>query len=869
MKTEFDSQLLSNSCDDVNIEDIWLRITFCSQYMYLYAVYIPPKMTCETYQNVFEKIELSVVEMGLDRRFVFVGDFNIPGLMNIGKNNNLTQIENMYIQFINFLGMTQFNNILNNLNRILDLVISNCDIDLEKCDWCLVEEHADHPPLFFQIKLHSMSRKPTKTFNAQYNYKKADFLKFYYLLNQVDWTELTIEIDINIVTQKFYKILYGIIDQCVPLARQKSKIYPPWYTKEIILDIQKKDKSRKNYKKFNREYYLQTFVYLRSKIKRDVKAAHAQYIQRIEQNVQADSTEFWRFAKNMRSGSEGLPSSMTFEGGQIDGNFQIANKFADYFKSVYTTTKSSYNTEFSNNVMYTNQVLRIDSISDKDILDATRKMKPKKSVGPDKIPPYIFKACIHQLLQPLKIIFNLILKNKEYPTLWKKSKICPIFKSGKKSEINNYRPVAIICTPSKIFESILYKYIFSHISEVIDRDQHGFMPRRSTETNLTSFLHKINKSIDSNKQVDVIFTDFSKAFDRVDHGVLLRKLDAFGVSADLLKLSASYLEDRIMYIAVNGVESYEFVPHSGVPQGSNLGPLFFLCLINDLPSVLENSECELFADDFKFYRIIECLEDCRLLQGDINRAQGWADENKLSFNVKKCFKFTFTRKKNPITHEYRFNNIILTTKVEMKDLGVTLDTKISFETHISKITNRAYSMLGFIFRNGSNFMQIKTFETLYKTLVRSIIEYASFVWSPFYHKYIEELEKIQKKFLRFLYYKKYGTYIFDIPYKALLHEFRYETLESRRKKSALTFLFKIIHYKVDCSYLLGNISFNYNPYFTNRSDVFYLDRPRTNIGVNSPLYRMCNLANSVKKDLDIFQFNSTNSFKKHVRKLNI
>lgn len=868
VKTEYECQLLSESCGVDGIDDVWLRVRFFSKDVYVYAVYIPPKMSLECYQGFFENLDINVIKFGLDEKYLFIGDFNIPGVVNVNKNTNLSGIENLYVQFINFLGLTQYNNVLNNKGRFLDLIMSNVEISLERCESGLVEEHADHPPLFFQLHLFLSVSTSTKTFNAQYNYKKADFLKLYTLLNLVDWSELTLSNDINVVVNKFYKIFYGILDQCVPLARYKARAYPTWYTREIILDIQRKDRNRKNYAKSKIEFYQQNYLYLRAKIKRDVRAAHVKYIRSIENNIQGDTNEFWRFTKDQRSNSKGLPTIMSCGAEQISGNVDIANKFADYFRSVYSVDKSSYGTHFVSNDAYTNTVLRVDFVSESDILEAVKKMKPKKSVGPDGIPPYIFKACIHQLMEPLKLCFNLILETQIYPEMWKKSKICPIFKSDKKCEISNYRPVAIICAPSKILESILYKYIFSHISEVIDSNQHGFLPRRSTETNLTSFLHKINDAVDINKQIDVIFTDFSKAFDRVDHDVLLKKLDAFGVSFDLLRLSASYLADRIMYVVYNGVQSYEFSPLSGVPQGSNLGPLFFLCLINDLPRTLKNSSCELFADDFKFYRTIEGYNDCLLLQNDITKVLEWAKLNKLDFNVKKCFKLTFSRKKNITNFNYIMNNTIIDTKHEIKDLGITLDAKLSFEAHISNVTKKSYTMLGFILRNGSNFQQLKTFENLYNAYVRSSLEYASFVWSPLYNKYIEELEKIQKKFLRYLYYKKYGTYIFDIGYQVLLTEFGCVTLETRRKQYALTFLFKLIHYRIDSPYLLSNINLYVNPYFNNRNNIFYMKKCRTNLGLNSPLYRVCHIANSIKNYLDLFQYVSLNTFKKSLKKIN-
>lgn len=186
------------------------------------------------------------------------------------------------------------------------------------------------------------------------------------------------------------------------------------------------------------------------------------------------------------------------------------------------------------------------------------------------------------------------------PKQWKKAYVCPIFKSGDITNVTNYRPISLLSNFAKVFETLLYKQLFSSLKCYISPQQHGFVEKRSTITNLACFSQYVSDSIDSRGQVDTIYTDFCKAFDQIDHFVLLDKLCRFGFSESLCKLFRSYLTDREQVVRYQNFFSKTIIPTSGVPQGSNLGPLLFLLFIND---IVENITCEklLFADDLKLF----------------------------------------------------------------------------------------------------------------------------------------------------------------------------------------------------------------------------------------------------------------------------
>ena len=319
-------------------------------------------------------------------------------------------------------------------------------------------------------------------------------------------------------------------------------------------------------------------------------------------------------------------------------------------------------------------------VSESEVLKALKKIKPKFTKGPDNIPAFIVKDCAHIFARPLTIIFNLSLKSQKFPDVWKFSRLCPVYKKDNKYNAENYRPITIICNFAKVFEFTLNVPLTRHVQNQIVTNQHGFVSGRSTETNLTCLTQYVSEKLDDNKQVDVIYTDFSKAFDRLDHGILVQKLDKLGLSLALLNLITSYLEDRRQYVEYHGFRSFDVLARSGVPQGSVLGPLLFNIFINDIVTNLDVQSL-LYADDLKIFYVIETEEDCSKIQNNLNKINDWCVLNQLPLNVAKCSAFTFCRARNCVTYNYYLNDQELKRPDTIKDLGVTFDRSLSFNEY--------------------------------------------------------------------------------------------------------------------------------------------------------------------------------------------
>lgn len=303
----------------------------------------------------------------------------------------------------------------------------------------------------------------------------------------------------------------------------------------------------------------------------------------------------------------------------------------------------------------------------------------------------------------------------------------------------------------------------------------------------------IAKNLDQKKQVDVAYFDFQKAFDRVDSDILLKKLCMAGFSIDLLQFVASYLSNRQQFVQYENSRSAQFLVRSGIGQGSNLGPLLFLVLINDLPAVVTCSTCLLFADDLKLAIPIDTPHNSIQFQSDIDSVHVWAQKNSLTLNEDKCSVMSYTRAREPITHlKYTLNAKSLKYVNEVKDLGTWFDARLTFNPHIAKLCNEARKCLGFVIRQAKLFTNQHAISVLYNAYVRSKLETNSAIWNPHEHQYTLQLEKVQKSFVRFLYHKMYGRYPYLYPTLFVLGMVDYTSLEFRRHMYLVKYFLKLI-----------------------------------------------------------------------------
>lgn len=525
-----------------------------------------------------------------------------------------------------------------------------------------------------------------------------------------------------------------------------------------------------------------------------------------------------------------------------------ANLFKLYFQSNFSSDNI-----FVNDSTFSNILSHVDisdlQISDDDICTGISKLSFSYMTDVDGISSFLLKQCISSLMLPLKSIFSKSLRSGYFIQKWKITTVIPVYKSGHKNDVVNYRPISKLSNISKLFEHIVYDKLFFPIKRYIIPEQHGFIMGRSTVSNLAVFTRYCIDNFENGYQVDTLYSDFSKAFDRVPHNLLIYKLQKFGLRDRILNWFRTYLLNRHCRVCIDGVYSESYFPTSGVPQGSILGPLLFNIFINDIAHCFHHSRFLLYADDLKIFRAIRSVNDVVLLQDDVDRFVEWSIKNGLLINLSKCMQLTYHRRQNIILSNYFLLNHKLETVLEIIDLGVVFDVKLTFVAHLNYIIPKTYSTLYFIRRNTAQFSDPYTKKIVYASFVRSKLEYASFIWSPTAEVHINRVERIQRSFTKFAlnsinFSEHYPTY----NSRCLLISLK--SLASRRDVCALTFLQGIISGDIDCSELLSFIQIH-APSRSLRSYLpFHLDTHSTNYALNEPLRKSMRLFNSFSTLID-------------------
>lgn len=847
-----------------SIEQLFVKVNISSGKLIVGCAYLPPNSDVQCYSDHCDEVE-SICAKNPNTKLLLVGDYNLPHYdwSNMNSDNyccnvNIRVIRDMAL----YLGLTQCNSVHNICGRTLDLALSNVsDICVTRSTEILLPVDAYHPPL----ELWLSNLKPITTVKMivkTRNFKKADYVKISNYLKQTDWSFLDSDADINVQLNIFYSIINSAIEKFVPLTMYRETQYPKWFSKDLIDLIYQKKISHKRFKQSRRAFDYTVFLKLRGDCKKLSAECYNNYINDVESSIMNDSNFFWKYVKSQNKNGTYIPTCMTFDS-KVSQNLQeTVNLFADFFSSVYV------NTNVDSNISCSDMLESLDisdcTVTIGDIISKLKSLDSRKSAGPDKVPPIFLVNCMHTLSYPIHKLFSKSLSSGVFPDLWKFSLLTPIFKKGNMRDVKNYRPICTMSTLPKLFESLVLDKLISRINPTISPLQHGFIKGRSTLSNLILYTNDIVNALIASHQIDSIYTDFSKAFDKVNHRILLRKLKLLGIRGSILEWLKSYLLGRYLAVKVDSFTSYTFAASSGVPQGSHFGPILFCLFINDIVNIFSDVKVLLFADDLKLYRIIRNDDDRAILQLNLNKLFAWCSVNDLQLNIGKCQIISFFKGKNPLKFSYDMNGVNLLRVSQIRDLGVIFHESLQFNVHIDEITSEALRTLGFILRMCANFKNMSTLKNLYCSLVRSRLEYNSTVWSPYYKVHSQSLEKIQNKFLRYINFKKKIPIEF-INYNKLRIDTRLLKLSDRRVLIDLLFLYKIIKSLVDSPNLLELICINVPARQTRSKDIFKCNNNlNTNYSIYSPIPRIHRLANNYCELIDIFGVDSLAIFKRQL-----
>lgn len=865
VKNKFDTTRIELN-ESSDLEVIATKTKLYNKNLFIFCVYIPPNAPVVSYSNLISVIEIIRLNTSYDDEIIVCGDFNLPNLKwerhesepFFTVNSTFSASESILIDGIKTNNLEQISHIINFQNRQLDLIFSSDWINFAIVNKGPVLSKLDkfHPPIIFTFSYNNLlSSLPDCSFN--FNFTKTNFNElnnYFSSFSCMNTSSISNSDDLDAALDEFYEIVWEGFRLFVPLVRDR-RASVPWMLPDLKKLKNKKNKAWNRYLSNGSAENYNVFISLYSEYKTKILYSYENYIYKVAYECKSNPKKFWKFVNSKRK-TDQYPNYMTYNSETSNDPMIISEYFKKFFCSSYEIQSSSY--AFQNSPEITlisdhNGQFPMTEITESLVRHYLEKLEDNTSSGPDNVPELILKRCSNFLACHLSFLFKNSLFLGYFPQLWKNAFVRPIHKKGLKNEVSNYRPIAKLSSIPKLFERILYDQLYEYCAAWLTPLQHGFMKKKSTITNLVETSSQLILSMEDGYQTDVIYTDLSKAFDVLPHCVIINKLSGLGLSSQMIKWIESYLCNRTYSVIFRSQVSSSYVANSGVPQGSHLGPLFFIISINDIVQHIRSSKILIYADDIKLFRVIKELSDAYLLQEDLYLFLEWCNNNGLILNINKCAVVSYTRNLRPILFDYTFEGITIQRVTSFKDLGVIFDQKLSFELHLNSIINKANSTLGFVKRFSKEFRDPYVIKSLYSTLVRPHLEYASQIWSPFYSSHISRIESIQKNFLRFaLRHLPWNNHLILPPYRDRLKLIDLKTLEFRRTVADIFFIIQVKNNCIISDYTRAKIDSLINTRNRFRSEnIFRTMSHRTNYGKHEPINRMMSAINQYKNVIDL------------------
>ena len=506
--------------------------------------------------------------------------------------------------------------------------------------------------------------------------------------------------------------------------------------------------------------------------------------------IRRNPSYFYKYVKT-RSTVKPSVGPLLSNGQLVSSPSEVSQTLSCQYQSVFSTPKESSAVEDTREFFSTacdGPMLDNVEFDQTDIEAAMRELNSGSAAGPDQFPAILLTRCAAELRLPLFLLWQSSMKAGLVPHELKRANIVPIFKGGAPEVPKNYRPVALTSNIIKVFEKVVSKRLIAYLNDnaLFNSGQHGFRAGRSCLSQLLQHRAEVIDAFENGSNMESVYLDFSKAFDIVDHGILLHKLRGLGVRGRLGCWLASFLTNRVQCVVVDGAKSSEERVVSGVPQGTVLGPLLFLIMISDIDQDVTYSSVTSFADDTRVARSITCEDDVKKLQSDLDSIYEWAEANNMTFNSDKFEAIRYRSGALEIDGNYsapQGDPILFTDNV--KDLGIITSNDGSFSDHIVTIVKRARRKVGLIWRMFET-REEECMITLYKSLVIPILEYGCQLWCPSSVGEIQQIESVQRSFTSRI------MGVAHLNYWDRLKSLRLYSLERRRERYIVIYIWKMI-----------------------------------------------------------------------------